>query len=256
MPRRTSLVILGARGRMGQRLSRDFAQAGFSVAGFDLPLDRARLHAAVAAARFVVLAVPVAAVTEATALVAPALSEDTILMDITSVKVLPLQQMLGATTTPVVGLHPLFGPDTQAPLRVAVVPGRGDEALTAAETLLKDAGYAPFRTTASAHDQAMAYIQGLNFLTTVAYLCATPDLDLTPYLTPSFGRRMEAAAKLVGEDAALFSTLVEANPFSLEAARRFRSYLNLTASGDLELATRKAEAMLWWWRTTTSSGGP
>lgn len=257
MDRPSSIVILGAHGRMGARLVRDFARAGLAVCGFDLPLDRTHLHAAVAAARFVILAVPVAAVAEAAAAIAPALGKDCVLMDIASVKVLPMQQMLSTTTTPVVGLHPLFGPETQAPLRVAVVPGRGGEnALTAAETLLKSAGYTPFRTSAQSHDQAMAYIQGLNFLTTVAYLCATPDLDLTPYLTPSFGRRMEAAAKLVGEDAALFCTLVEANPFSLEAARRFRSYLNLTASGELELATRKAEAMLWWWRTTTSSGGP
>lgn len=248
-------VVLGARGRMGTRLTRDLARAGLAVAGFDLPLDQTALTQALAEADWVFLAVPVTAVAEAAATVAPHLPAGAVLLDIASVKVLPLRAMLAATTGPVVGLHPLFGPDTVAPLRVAVVPGREESAAAAAADLMARLGYAPFPTTAEDHDRAMAYVQGLNFLTTVAYLCAAPDLDLTPYRTPSFGRRLEAAAKLVGEDAALFTALVEANPFSLEAARRFRRYLNVAASGDLELLARKAEAMLWWWRDATS-GGP
>ncbi len=254
-PSPEQVVLLGAQGRMGRRLAQDLRQAGYAVAGFDLPLDLEDLRHAVAAAQFVVLAVPVGAIAEAVAAVAPALGPSTILMDIASVKLLPLAAMLTATTTPVVGLHPLFGPDTTAPLPVAVVPGRDHEAVGTAFTLLTRLGYAPFHTTAEDHDRAMAYVQGLNFLTTVAYLCAAPDIDLAPYLTPSFRRRMDAAAKLVGEDAALFTALVEANPFSLEAARRFRSYLNVAAGGDLDLAARKAETMLWWWRATTT-GGP
>ena len=33
-------------------------------------------------------------------------------------------------------------------------------------------GFAPFTTTAQEHDKAMAYVQGLNFISTVAYLAA------------------------------------------------------------------------------------
>ena len=254
MPAKASAVLLGCRGRMGQRLARDLTCAGYQVHGFDREATAQDVQEAASQARFVILAVPVAATAHATAMVAPGLGPETILLDIASVKTVPLRQMLEATSTPVVGLHPLFGPETAAPLRVAVVPGRGEEAVQAACNLMTDLGYSPFCTSAQDHDQAMAYLQGLNFLTTVAYLCAAPNLDLAPYLTPSFGRRMEAAAKLVGEDAALFTSLVDANPYSLETARRFRAYLNVAASGELELLSRKAESMLWWWRSLNREG--
>jgi prephenate dehydrogenase len=63
------------------------------------------------------------------ALVAPHLTQTTILADICSVKVQPLHDMLAQTTTPVVGTHPLFGPQTlDAELRIAVTPGRDQAA--------------------------------------------------------------------------------------------------------------------------------
>ena len=249
------VVVIGARGQMGARFVRAFRDAGYTVTEFDHPLDQDALPQAVLQAGLVLLCVPITAMREVVGAIAPHLTEGTILADICSVKVQPLHEMLEATATPVVGTHPLFGPQTlDAELRIAVTPGRGQESTDNLSDCFRNLGFAPFTTTADEHDRAMAYIQGLNFVTTVAYLCASPlETGIERFFTPSFGRRVEAATKMITEDASLFSTMFEANPHSLEAVRMFRSYLNVAAGGDLELLSQKA---LWWWRKQHDAGGP
>ena len=249
------VVIIGARGQMGDRFARAFKDAGYPVTEFDHPLDMAILPHSVRQAGLVLLCVPITAMRDVVETVAPHLGPETILADICSVKVQPLNQMLAATSTPVVGTHPLFGPQTlDDQLRIAVTLGRDQEATDNLSACLRTLGFAPFTTTADEHDRAMAYIQGLNFVTTVAYLCASPlETGIERFFTPSFGRRMEAATKMITQDASLFSTMFEANPHSLEAVRMFRSYLNVAAGGDLELLSQKA---LWWWRKQHDAGGP
>ena len=249
------IVVIGAKGQMGARFVRSFREAGNPVSEFDHPLDRAALPEAVRGAALVLLCVPITAMKDVVSSVAPHLTQATILADICSVKVQPLHDMLTQTTTPVVGTHPLFGPQTlDAELRIAVTPGRDQAASDNLSDCFRTLGFSPFTTTADEHDQAMAYIQGLNFVTTVAYLCASPlENGIERFFTPSFGRRMEAATKMITQDAPLFSTRFEANPHSLEAVRVFRSYLNVAAGGDLELLSQKA---LWWWRKQHDAGGP
>ncbi|MBE1425082.1 prephenate dehydrogenase [Desulfomicrobium macestii] len=249
------IVIIGAKGQMGARFAQRFREARNPVTEFDHPLDLAALPEAVRTAALVLLCVPITAVKDVTQAIAPYLTQDCILADICSVKVQPLREMLALTTTPVVGTHPLFGPGTlDAELRIAVTVGRDQEASDNLSDCLRSLGFSPFNTTADEHDQAMAYIQGLNFVTTVAYLCASPlENGIERFFTPSFGRRMEAATKMITQDAPLFSTMFEANPHSLEAVRIFRSYLNVAAGGDLELLSQKA---LWWWRKQHDAGGP
>lgn len=240
-----NMVVIGARGQMGRRFASAFRQAGHQVTEFDHPLDVAPLALAVNKAALVLLCVPITAMDAVVQTVAPHLTPQTILADICSVKTTPLSAMLTATNTPVVGTHPLFGPETTGDLRIALVFGRGEEALDSLERLFNSLGFSTFTTTADEHDRAMAHIQGLNFVTTVAYLCAAPlEQDMERFFTPSFSRRMDAAAKMLTEDAALFTTLFESNPRSLEAVRLFRSYLNIAAGGDLELLSQKA--LRWW----------
>lgn len=253
--RSSRIVIIGAKGQMGARFAKAFAEAGNSVTEFDHPLDLETLPEAVSKARLVLLCVPITAMDKVVETVAPHLTQDTILADVCSVKVLPIKAMLKHTTTPVVGTHPLFGPTTlDAELRIAVTPGRDIATSDYLSEYFRELGFAPFTTTADEHDRAMAYIQGLNFVTTVAYLCASPlENGIERFFTPSFGRRVDAATKMITQDAPLFSTMYEANPHSLEAVRMFRSFLNVAAGGDLELLSQKA---LWWWRKQHDAGGP
>ena len=132
--------------------------------------------------------------------------------------------------------------------RVAVTPGRGEGAPEAVADVFAQAGFVPFASTAEEHDRAMAVTQGLNFITTVAYLAAarqTPGIE--NFRVPSFERRLEAARKMLTQDRELFQLISEDNPFLQETVRQFTAYLDLAAGGDLDLLSARAS---WWWRDT------
>ncbi len=243
---------------MGRMLGKRFSRAGAQVLGLDQPLPVKDLESLLAPVDLAVLAVPISAFTKVVDIIVPGLAPGTILVDICSVKVLPMMKMEKAYPGPVVGTHPLFGPEPEAgeKLRVALCPGGNADAghLSMVEAVFRSSGMETFKTTPREHDQAMACIQGLNFVTTVSYFASLPpELDLERFATPSFKRRLDSARKMLNEDGLLFSSLAEDNPYTGQMIRRFKSFLNLSAAGELELLQDKA---LWWWRDETEKGGP
>jgi prephenate dehydrogenase len=243
-------VIIGARGRMGAMFLGRARKAGLAVAGADQPLTPELLAGACENANLALVCVPAAAFAATLRKVCPHLPPGAVLADITSVKEYPLQQMESLWPGPVVGAHPLFGPvpDPETDLPVAIVPGRkaGAGHLQLTEDFFTALGCRVFQTTAKKHDVAMSRIQGMNFITTLAYFALLAgDDDLLPFLTPSFRRRQNAARKMLTEDARLFAGLFEANPHSHEAVRRYRQMLNLAAAGDIDLLCEKVQ---WWWK--------
>jgi prephenate dehydrogenase len=217
-----NVAVVGADGRMGQLFCARARAAGMGVVALDRPLEPEAVRQAVHGVQMVLLCVPAAALDKVAGLMSGILSGNQILADITSVKVLPMQQMRRQYSGPVVGTHPLFGPaPAQGETRVAVVPDSGHAAGEAA------CAVAYFATLA--HDDA-----------------------ITPFLTPSFRRRLDAARKMLTEDAELFEGLFEANPYSQDAVRAFRAILNHACAGDVNLLVDRAG---WWWRSSDNRGG-
>lgn len=251
------IALVGSRGRMGAMLCERWSSAGHTVAGVDLPLTDDAFASALDGADAAVLCIPAGALPETLRRLVPHMDGRQVLMDITSVKIRPLEQMEAAYAGPVVGTHPLFGPQPDAAdLRVCITPGSraGETEIALAESLFHDMGCTVFRSTAEEHDRAAAAIQGLNFITNVAYFATLAHREeLLPYLTPSFRRRLDAARKMLTEDAALFEWLFEANPLSTEAVRRYRSFLNVAAGGDVNILVRQAA---WWWEKDASRSEP
>ncbi len=255
-----SLALVGARGGMGKLIAAKSREAGLDVRELDRPLTDDKLAPAIAGADMVLVSVPVYATGEVAQKVARFMGGRQILADVGSVKTLPIAAMAAHYDGPVVGTHPLFGP---APgpadaLRVAVMdgrPGKDAWATGAVADWCRRIGFTPFPSDAEEHDRAAAYVQGLNFVTTLAYLATqAAGGAVSNYLTPSFTRRLTAAEKLITKDAALFAALFEANPYSHEAVRNFRSFLNLAVGGDVDLLVRRAEA--WWTAETAKKDNP
>ena len=166
---------------------------------------------------------------------------------------LPMEQMEAAHRGPVVGTHPLFGPEP-APddLAVAVTPGHkaDEEHIRLVEGLYAAFGCRVFRTTAGEHDRGAAFVQGLNFISSAAYLASLAERDdLLPFLTPSFRRRLEGARKLLIDDGDMFQGFTSANPMTNDAVHTFRLFLDLAEGGGLPDVLRRAR---WWYET----GGP
>lgn len=250
-------VIVGSTGRMGAMLLARAQAAGLNVTGVDVPLTPQTLAPACAGADLAIICVPAAVFSTVIATVCPHLAPTAVLADITSVKEIPLRQMEEAWAGPVVGTHPLFGPKPDADDQpVAIVPGAqaAQPHIELTAGFFTALGCRVFRTSAQKHDKAMASIQNMNFITSLAYFALLAEHeDLLPFLTPSFRRRQNAARKMLTEDAHMFAGLFEANPYSYEAVRQYRQMLNLAAAGDIDLLCQRAR---WWWQDEADQQKP
>lgn len=245
-----SVAVIAARGRMGAMLMREGELAGLGMAGFNRPFDQEALKERLGSAKLVIFCVPARAFEDTLKIICPCLSPDTILTDITSVKVKPMVQMQRIWPGRVVGTHPLFGPspDRSTELPVAIVPGKNadEEAVALTCGLFEAMDFTTFITDADTHDRAMAKVQNMNFITTLAYFAQTAnDQELVRYLTPSFRRRANAARKMLTEDGEMFSGLFEANPYSQACVRQFSKILSLASAGDIDLLLNRAR---WWFQ--------
>jgi len=111
----------------------------------------------------------------------------------------------------------------------------------AVEELFRAINCTTFRSTAEEHDRAEAAVQGLNFITSVAYFAMLSNQkNIRPYVTPSFQRRLDAARTMLTVDADMFAGIFDANPLSHESVREFRSYLNVAAGGDVNVLVELA----------------
>ncbi len=244
-----SIVVVGSQGRMGAYFVRRLQKCKYTVHGIDIPLTAEVYAKACAEAALVLLCVPAHAMKDVLIHMTPHMPKECILADITSVKVQALATMQKYWQGAVVGTHPLFGnkPQRGSDLGVTIVPAQGtaEEHVLFVENIFTALGCRVFRSTAEQHDKAMAAIQNLNFITSLAYFAAlAQDENLLPFLTPSFKRRQDAAHKLLTEDAALFAGLYEANPYSQQLVRRYGTFLNIAAGGDTDLLINRAA---WWW---------
>lgn len=251
------VALVGGKGQMGKLLEARFAEAGVEVISLSRPFPEDNLPKILGSTQMLLLSVPVSALDEVLDQMTAHLPSNAILADICSVKSVPIKKMESFYSGPVLGTHPLFGPRPaqEDELKVALCPGHNlmDSHIRAAEELFRRAGMNTFTTTAGEHDQAMACIQGLNFVTTISYFASLPqEIDLDKFATPSFRRRLRAAHKMLNEDATLFASLAEDNPYTGQMLRRFKSFLNLSAAGDFELLADKA---LWWWRNYDNEQG-
>lgn len=247
LPRK--IAIIGHTGRMGRMLVNKALDLGIKTGRVDLPFSDDEVRKACEDAEFVILCVPAKNLEEVLKKLVPYIPANAILTDITSVKEKPMRQMEAIWSGKVVGTHPLFGPMHQPgdDLPVALVQGNkaAKDDLRKVARFFTAWGCRVFSCSAARHDKAMARIQNMNFITNLAYFSVLAgQKDLLPFLTPSFERRKKAAAKMLTEDAEMFSGLFEANDYSHEAVRQYRKMLNVAASGDIELLCHKAR---WWW---------
>ena len=250
----STVAIIGAAGAMGGMLAERAEDAGFALRRLDKPLADADLAGAIPEADIVLLSVPAESVPDAAAAAARHMGGEQLMADVCSVKVKPVEAMLDAYSGPVAGTHPMFGPEPgEGPLKVAVTPGRGKGSANRAAEFMQKLGFEPFETSAAEHDRSAAFIQGLNFVTTVSYLATLSHRpEALDFVTPSFRRRLEAARKMLTQDKDMFCALFEANPYAQEAVRAFRGMLNLAAGGDVDLLAERAR---WWWRKDDTDGG-
>lgn len=182
--------------------------------------------ASVAACPVVVLAVPVEALAETIAAISSHLKPGALVLDVGSVKVVPGRLMAQGLPdhVEIVGLHPLFGPqsarDGVAGHRIAVCPVRGDRAARRVAAFCRLAlKLNVFQVSAEDHDREAAVVQGLTHLIARVLLAMEPLP--TRMTTASFDRIMQAVEMVRHDSPAVFRAIERDNPFSAEVRDRF-----------------------------------
>ena len=168
-PELSPIVIVGGEGAMGQLFANQFRRSGYEVK----ILDKSQQHQAkeiLTGAKSVMVSVPINAL-ESVVNSLPKLDDDCLLVDITSVKQSPITVLKKAHSGPVVGLHPMFGPDISHWVKqtVVVCEGRHHDVAQGLLSQLQVWGCQLVELDAKKHDEAMQIIQVMRHLTTFVY---------------------------------------------------------------------------------------
>lgn len=173
------------------------------------------------------------------------LPADSLLVDVTSVKSEPLAHMLAVHQGPVLGLHPMFGPDVASLAKQVIVCCQGRDPV-ASQWLLEQMtiwGARLQQVEARAHDEAMTFIQALRHFATFAYgwhlSREQANIDrLLALSSPIYRLELAMVGRLFAQDPHLYADIILSSPQNLAMIRRyyqnFGEALGLLERGDRE----------------------
>lgn len=235
------VVIIGGQGQLGRLFGQLFNLSGYRVETLE-QADWPRADEILSGAGLVMVAVPI----DITCQIIDRLGHlpaDCLLVDVTSVKSAPLAHMLAVHQGPVLGLHPMFGPDVASLAKQVIVCCQGRDP-AASQWLLDQMtiwGARLQQVEAKAHDEAMTLIQALRHFATFAYgwhlSRERANLDrLLSLSSPIYRLELAMVGRLFAQDPHLYADIILSSPDNLAMIRRyyqnFGDVLALLEQGD------------------------
>ena len=225
-PELRSIVIVGGNGQLGGLFKRMFELSGYQVKILGSQ-DWDNAEDIVKDAGMVVVSVPIH-LTDSVIKKLPILPDDCILCDLTSIKAEPLTAMLEAHAGPVIGLHPMFGPDIPSMAKQVIIcsDGRAPETY---QWLLKQFeiwGASICAIDAEEHDNGMTLIQALRHFTSFAYGShlskENPNLDtLVQLSSPIYRLELAMVGRLFAQDPDLYGDIIMSSQRNIDMIKRF-----------------------------------
>ena len=170
----------------------------------------------------VVISVPISVTYKMIKEIGPLIPEDSLFMDLTSIKKMPMEAMLKYSKAEVVGVHPLFGIDIDPEMvkRVVICRGRGKDGEEWIVNLLKKAGFDLIFLEPEEHDKLMGLIQGVNHFETMSLPLKIKDsgipLDkITNVSTHTFMKKLDRIKKMFEQESELFCSILMDNEWSI-----------------------------------------
>ncbi len=221
------ILIVGGGGGMGRLFQRWFSGSGYRVRILEID-DWDRVAELCRDIDLALVSVPIATTVATIRRLAPYLPENCILADLTSVKGQSVKAMCASFSGPVLGLHPMFGPDTKSMERQIVVltPGRErPEDRWLAEQLAAWGGVI-VRSGAREHDEIMAVVQALRHFATFTFgrFLYQKRIDLKRTLefsSPIYRLELDMVGRLFAQDPELYSEIIFATPERLQLLKDY-----------------------------------
>ncbi|MGJ8581882.1 MAG: bifunctional chorismate mutase/prephenate dehydrogenase [Psychromonas sp.] len=225
------IVIIGGNGLLGQRFVEMFKLSGYEV---DV-LGRSnwdQAEAICSKAGLVIVGSPIDVTTDVIKQL-NFLPKDCILADITSVKDEPLTEMLAVHEGPVVGLHPMFGPDISSFAKQVIVycDGRDSDKYQWLIEQMKIWGAHLYPVAAPTHDESMTLIQALRHFTSFVYGVHLQEVDadleqLLDLSSPIYRLELAMVGRLFAQEPALYADIILSQKNNLTMIKRYHKHFS------------------------------
>lgn len=236
------VVVVGGQGKLGQLFTQMLTLSGYKVCSIDKN-DWQDANAIFDGAGLVIVTVPINVTCDVIREKLTQLPSNCILADLTSIKEKPLAAMLAAHKGPVVGLHPMFGPDVGSLAKqvVVVCHGRQPEAYQWLLQQIEIWGARIVEAEAERHDNAMQLVQAMRHFSTFVYglnLCKEEaDIDnLLQFSSPIYRLELAMVGRLFAQDPELYADIIFAQQGSQHAISdyldNYRDALAMLKSGN------------------------
>lgn len=211
------ILYVGGDGGMGS-LYRRFTESSGHIA---YSLDKGnwyQLEEMAPKLDMVIITVPINVTIDVIQRITPKLKPETILADFTSNKSEPLKAMLEAHQGPVVGLHPMHGPDVPnlSKQLMVICSGRDSEKADWFREQCILWGMRIIEANPSKHDHVMHLVQGLRHFVALLHGSFMKEYDLNPnemldYSSPIYRAELMMTGRIFAQDAELYADIVFAN---------------------------------------------
>lgn len=245
-------LIVGGEGGMGRLYAGLARKSGHVVRTLDRN-DWLRAKALIEGANVVLITVPINLTKDVIARVARFMSPEQLLCDFTSLKADYVAAMTQAHAGPVVGLHPMHGPDVRQVSRQLMVVCEGRQP-DASEWLIRQFelwGMRIKRADAGIHDRAMHLVQGLRHFVALLHASFMNRLDLRPedmldYSSPIYRAELMMTGRIFAQDARLYADIVFSDSERRQLLTDFLAHhtqlSEMVQTGDKEKFIREFEA--------------
>lgn len=250
-----NIVVIGGKGALGAKFVTMFQRSDYHVVVIDKE-EWEKAPELLVGAGLVLVAVPIR-VTESVIKSLTYLPSDCILADITSVKTMPVNAMLTAHKGPVVGFHPMFGPDVPGLVKQVVVVSHGRHA-EQYEWLLEQFriwGAALIDSEPQKHDEAMAFIQVMRHFSSFVYgahlAAENPCLEeLLQLSSPIYRLELAMVGRLFAQDPVLYGDIIFSSDTGKALLKRFHGRFNtamdlLESGNETQFITQFSEIAQW-----------
>jgi len=227
------ILIIGGTGDTGQWFTKFYKKHGWDVTvwGANARHDIAEslgvpfaddLDNEIALSDVVMISVPIDLTEQVIADIAPKMNAGSLLMDITSIKTVPVNAMLQYTSLDVeiLGTHPMFGPtipDLQGQIVILVpVEGRSEQWMPVIRALYEEQGAHIEVTSAREHDRMMAVVQGLTHFAYISIGSAMAELDFDVsrsrrFMSPVYEIMVDFVGRILAQNPYLYA-MIQMNP--------------------------------------------
>ncbi len=228
----TNVLILGGSGQMGGFFATLFMKSGYTVRQLNSK-DWDNAKDLCKDIDLAIISVPIDRTSDIINRIAPFLEPQTILADLTSIKVDPLEKMLSAHSGPVVGLHPIFGPTSGSLDKqiVVVTPGRDSKTCQWVIDQLALWGAVIVESTPKEHDQIMEFVQTLRHFATFSFgqFLFEKNIQLERSLefsSPIYRLELGMVGRLFAQDGSLYSEIIFATKERLALLKDYINSMN------------------------------